>query len=101
MAWPRQDAGAIQLSLLRGSGIIGLCHGQNGEQCAGLGDVVRAAAIGQQPVMADAVEALWQHMQQKAPDELVRVERHGLVSLWPFDPVILVFEGDAIRIGRD
>ncbi len=51
--------------------------------------------------MPDAVEAAWQHMQEKAPDELMRVERHGLVTLWPLDAVVLVFEGDAIRIGRD
>ena len=30
------------------------------------------AAISEEPVMADAVGALRQHMQQKAPDELVR-----------------------------
>ena len=42
-----------------------------------------AVAIGEKPVMPDAVEALRQHMQQKAPDELVRGERHGLVSLGP------------------
>ena len=51
--------------------------------------------------MANAVEALRQHMQEKAPDELMRVERHGLVTLRPLDTVVLVFEGNAIRIGRD
>ena len=29
--------------------------------------------------MADAVEA-WEHVQQEAPDELMRRERHGLVA---------------------
>ena len=45
--------------------------------------------------MADAVEALRQHMQQKAPDELMRGERHDLVALRPLDAVVLVFERDA------
>ena len=28
-------------------------------------------------------------------------QRHGRVSAWPFDPVILDLEGDAGRIGAD
>ena len=32
--------------------------------------------------MPDAVEAAGQHVQQEAPDELMRVERHGLVKRW-------------------
>ena len=51
--------------------------------------------------MANAVEPLRQHVQQKAPDELIRGERHGLVTLWPLDAVILVFEGDATFTGCD
>ena len=31
----------------------------------------------------------------------MRGERHGLVSPWSLDPVILEFEGDVIGIGRD
>ena len=42
--------------------------------------------------MPNTVEATWQDMQQKAQDELVRGEPHGLVTLWPLDAVILVFE---------
>ena len=43
--------------------------------------------------MPDAVETAWQHMQQKAPDELVRGELHGFVPLRPIEAVVLVFEG--------
>src|SRR6516225_11640058 len=100
-AWPRQDAGAVRLSFLGGSSAGGLRRGRNGEQRAGLGDVLRAPAIGEKSVMADAVEALWEHMQQEAPDELVRSERHDLVPLRPLDPVVLVFERDAIGAGRN
>ena len=41
------------------------------EQVAGVGDVVRAAAIGEEPVVADAVEAVGQDVDQEAADELV------------------------------
>ena len=51
--------------------------------------------------MADAVEALWEHMQQETPNELVRSERHDLVPLRPLDAVVLVFERDAMGAGRN
>ena len=38
--------------------------------------------------MADAMEAAWQHVQEKAADELGRVERHGLEPVAAFDPVV-------------
>jgi hypothetical protein len=49
--------------------------------------------------MADAVEALRQHMQEEAPDELMRGKRHDLVSLRPFDAIVLVLERDASGAG--
>ena len=47
--------GAVRLCILCSSGAIGLRRGRNGEQRAGLGDVIRAPAIGEKSVMADAV----------------------------------------------
>ena len=47
--------------------------GRHGEQFARLGDVDGAVAAGEQAVMADAVEALWQYVHQEAPNELVGV----------------------------
>ena len=38
--------------------------------------------------MADAMEAGRQHVQEKAADELVGVERHGLEPVAAFGPVI-------------
>ncbi len=49
--------------------------------------------------MSGAMEALWQHVDQEAPDKLVGIQRHHLVAGWPFDPIVLVFEGDAPRLG--
>jgi hypothetical protein len=51
--------------------------------------------------MADAVEAPWQDVDEEAPDELVGIERHGLVSAGPVDPVVLDPEGDAVGVGPD
>ena len=51
--------------------------------------------------MADAVEAARQHVQEKAADELVGVERHGLEPVAAFDAVILPLEGDALLVERD
>ena len=42
--------------------------------------------------MADAVEAAWQHVQEKAADELVGRERHGLEPVAAFDPIVLPLE---------
>ena len=59
-----------------------LCRGQRGlvQQAAALGELLLAIAIGQEAVVADAVEAWREHVQQNAPDELGRVHRHGLLA---------------------
>ena len=61
----------------------------------------RANRAGEQAVVADAVEAARQHVQEKAADELGGVERHGLEPVAAFDPVVLPFEGDARLVERD
>ncbi len=50
---------------------------------------------------ANAVEAARQHMDQEAADELMRLERHGLVVGASLDPVILPPEGHALVVGRN
>jgi hypothetical protein len=71
------------------------------EECAGCRDVLGAVGVGKEPVVADAVEALGQDMHQEPPDELVRLERHGLVAAGSLDPVVLVAERYAGRVGGD
>ena len=61
-----------------------LCLGQRGlvQQAAALGDLLLAIAIGQEALealIADAVEAGREHVDEPAPDELGRVQRHGLL----------------------
>src|SRR6476646_827708 len=72
-----------------------------GEQLTGASDVVGASAFGEQPVVADAVRAFWQHVDQEAADELEGHERHLLVSIAARDAVVLTFEGDASLVAGD
>src|SRR6516162_3861650 len=58
-----------------------------------------AIAIGEQSVVADAVQALGQHVRQKAANELVGWQGHGLVPVRALDPVILPLERDAGLVG--
>jgi hypothetical protein len=51
--------------------------------------------------MADAVEAFGQHVQEKAPDELVRVKPHCLPAVRPFDTIVFPAERDAGVVGCD
>lgn len=100
-AAPREDldddhataaAGTSRLAGI-GSGGLGFrfCHS---EQLTRTCDVVGARAFGEQAVVADAVQAFWQHVDEEAADELEGPERHALVSLVALDAVILPLEGD-------
>ena len=73
----------------------------DGEHLAGARDVVGAGGFGQQAVMADAVESVWQHMDQETADELVGCERHHLVSIAAFDPVVLPLESNGLVVECD
>lgn len=82
--------------------LIGLFWpGRYGQQLPGMSDICGAAAAGEEPVMADTMEAFGQNMHHETADELMRDQRHGPVAARSFDTVILVFEGDAIGIGLD
>jgi hypothetical protein len=50
------------------------------EQCAGGGEVLLACGIGEQAIVADAVEAAREYVQQEAAHELRMSQRHGLVA---------------------
>jgi hypothetical protein len=64
-------------------------------------DVLKANRAGQQAVVADAVEAARQRVQEKAADELSGVVRHRLEPVVALDAVVLPLEGDALFIERD
>src|SRR5215471_10607283 len=73
----------------------------NGKQLARACDVVGASVFGEQAVMADAVEAFGQHVDEEAADELVGGERHLLVSIAALDAIVLPLEGHTVIIDRD
>ena len=63
------------LGVIGGSRIGGLGFGlRDGEQFARLRDVVGRGRFGEQPVVADAMEALGQGVAEEAADELVVCE---------------------------
>ena len=81
---------------LVGAGVAGLAlRRRDAEQLAGAGDVLGAPAVGEQAVVADAVEAVGQDVDEEAADELVARQRHDLVPLASLGAVVLPPEGDA------
>src|SRR5690348_969314 len=68
----------------------------NGEQLTHAGNVIGASALGEQAVVADAMQAFWQHVDEEASDELEGLERHLLVPIVALDAVVLPLEGDAV-----
>src|SRR4029077_17021406 len=95
----------VWLCWLLGLGVGGLdgidWNERNCEQRADACNVLGAGLAGEPIVVADAVEAWWQDVHQETPDELVGIERHDLVSLGTFDPIILPREGDALVVECD
>src|SRR5204862_7824472 len=67
----------------------------NGEQLTGACDVVGASAFGKQAVVADAVEAGWQHVDEEAADELAGGQGHDLLSFASLITIVLPSEGHA------
>ena len=72
-----------------------------GEKCACFSDGVGTSGIGQEPIVADAMKALGQDVQEEAADELVRIECHDAVAGLAVAPVIFPFEADTVAIEGD
>jgi hypothetical protein len=65
------------------------------EQLTRSGDVLGAAAVGEETIVTDAVEPIRQNVKQEAPDELVGRQDHRAKPLPAVASVILVPEGYA------
>src|SRR4051812_15261106 len=78
----------VRVVIIGGIGGLGL-ELRDGEQLACACDVVGAGSPGQQAVVADAMEPARHYMDQETADELVGCQRHRLVSIAAFDPVVL------------
>src|SRR6516162_4145347 len=64
-----------------------------------IGAAAAPSKVGKEPIVADAVEALGQHVHQEAPDELVRVKPHRLPAARAVDAIVLATERDAGVVG--
>src|SRR5580693_7474515 len=91
----------LRLATVGGGILAGLAWRRHGEQFTGTRDVVDTRAAGEQAVMADAVEAVGQHVDEEAADELGGRERHRLEAFAPVEAVVLPPEGDAVAVARD
>src|SRR6476619_1880764 len=74
---------------------------RDGQQRAGEPEAGFARGAGEQAVVADAVEAARQEMEEKAADELVGRERDDLLPIGPAAAIVLVAEGDAGLVEAD
>ena len=71
---------------------------RDGEQLAGEREAGLAGGAGEQAVVADAMEAARQDVEQEAADELVGGERHDLLPVGAVAAIVLVAEGDAALV---
>ena len=71
------------------------------EQLARPHEVCVTRACGEEAVVADAMEAAGQDMDEEAADELIGRERHDFLPIAAVGAVILPFEGDAGVADRD
>ena len=77
--------------------------GRRGDELASASELFGAGAstIDEQAIVPNAMESLGQHVHEEPADELAWLQRHGLVPVRALDTIVLVFERDAVRVGRD
>lgn len=71
------------------------------EQFTGLSQAIVADGVGEKAVVSNAVESLWQDVDEETADELAGIEGHSFVAVSLFGPVIFPLEGDAVIILGD
>ncbi len=82
-------------------GFQGHIRRRHGEQFAGERNGLATVRIGQQSVVADALQPFSEDMNEEAPDELAGSERHGLPSLRALGAIVLGAERNATVAYRD
>src|SRR5437660_5564205 len=68
------------------------------EQPAGQCDIACPVAVGEEAIVADAMEPVGQDVDEEAADELVGVERHQLLASIGLGPVILPLQIHALGV---
>ena len=63
---------------------------RHGQQFSAAGQVLRAVAVPEKAIVADALETVRKDMQQEAPQELIGRQRHHFLPLLVF--IVLVGE---------
>ena len=86
------------LVILIGAGFGFVLLRLDAEQLSHPRQVLGAGAVGEEALMADAMETLRQDVEEEAADELVGIERHDLLPVAAFGPVVLPPEGDAFVV---
>ena len=64
-------------------------------------DIVGARVVGEEAVVANAMKAVGQDVEQKAADEFIAVERHEAVTFLALTPIVFPFEADAASVEGD
>jgi hypothetical protein len=61
-------------------------------------NTVTSMAVGEKAEVAHAVEAVRKHMKEKAPDKLVGMKTHDLLTVATVSPIILPSKGNMVVI---
>ena len=72
--------------------------GSNLQELTGLHQLLHAVCIGHPPVMTNAMQATGQNVDEKAANELVSGQCHGILAGAALGPIVLPLEGDALLI---
>jgi len=89
--------GVLDATVIAGLGLFR----RHVEQAARSIDVVGAGAAGEQAIVADAVEAVRQDVDQESADELTGGECHDLLTIAPLGAIVLASEGDIGAVAGD
>ena len=65
---------------------------RHGQQFSATGQILGTVAIAEKPVMADALEAVWKDVHQKAPQEFIRGQSHHFLLVLVL--IVLISESD-------
>ena len=71
------------------------------EQGSDLCYVGLSSRAGEQAVVADAMKALWQNVDEEAADELSGCQPHDGLAVVGLDPIIFPAERDSVGVGAD
>lgn len=97
--------GLIKRLAVDWQGLIGRSRtGSSAQEGPAEGQLVAAAAIGQESELTEALEATWEHMQQEATDELSSRKSHGALLIFagvvfPTKGKVAVLECEQAMVG--